>query len=234
MDTITPPIKKKIQDVVSVFETSSVKPRYDILVVMADGPGRCLQITYGKHQTTEYGNLRALIKMYCDSYGRYANDLRSYIGFIGRPDKPLAKNESFKHLLKLAGTDYIMAEVQDRFFDQYYWDPAFNFFQKQNFTLPLSMLVIYDSFIQSGGILDFLRNRFGERTPINNGNEKRWITAYTNVRDKWLENHSNPLLPHTDYRTDCLLDAISKDNWDLAKPLVCKFNSFKPSDWITI
>ncbi|HEU4574625.1 MAG TPA: chitosanase [Chitinophagaceae bacterium] len=231
---ITPPIKKKIQDVISVFETSSVKPRYDILVTLHDGPGKCLQITYGKHQTTEYGNLKALIKMYCDSYGRYASDLRSYLAYIGRPDTPLAKNESFKHLLKLAGTDYTMHEVQDKFFDQYYWDPAFKFFQQNNFSLPLSMLVIYDSYVHSGGILDFLRRRFGERTPINSGNERRWIKAYTSVRDKWLENHTNEILPPTDYRTDCLLEAIDTNNWELQHPVICKFNSFKQKDWVTI
>lgn len=231
---ITPPNKKKIQDVVSVFETSSTKPLYDILVCMHDGPGKCLQITYGKHQTTEFGNLKALIRMYCDSYGRYARDLRSYLAYIGDPLHPLAKNEPFKYLLKLAGTDIVMHEVQDKFFDQYYWDPAMKFFQQQNFTLPLSMLVIYDSYIQSGGILDFLRKRFGEKTPINNGNEQRWISAYVNVRDKWLEDHTNPILPYTDYRTDCLQDAIQKNNWDLSQPIICKFNSNDPKKWVTV
>lgn len=230
---ITPSTKKKIQEIVSVFETSSKKPRYDILVVMADGPGRCRQITYGKHQTTEYGNLKALVKMYCDAGGKYGADLRNYLHLIG--EKPLCDHFHFKGLLqKAAREDSVMHQVQDNFFDQYYWDPAVKFFLRNNFSLPLSMLVIYDSYIQSGGILDFLRARFGEKTPINAGNEKRWIKAYTAVRDKWLEGHSNPLLPRSDYRTDCLLEQIAAENWDLSKPVVCKFNSKHQKNWITV
>lgn len=229
---ITPPIKKKIQEIVSVFETSSKKPRYDILVVMADGPGRCLQITYGKHQTTEYGNLKTLVSMYCGAGGKYANELKHYIGIIGV--KPLCDHHHFKSLLKKAGEDEVMQKTQDSFFDEYYWNPALKFFLRNNFSLSLSMAVIYDSYIQSGSILDFLRARFGEKTPINSGNEKRWITAYTSVRDKWLEGHSNKLLVASDYRTDCLLEQIKNNNWDLSQPVVCKFNSGNPKNWITV
>jgi chitosanase len=231
---ITPTQKKKIQTVLSVFETSSLKPRYDILVCLNDGPNDIKQITYGKHQTTEYGNLKSLIKMYCDRRGRYANDLRSYLDFIGNPRHPLSGNDPFKTLLKLAGTDQVMMDVQEEFFEQFYWMPAVKWAEAMGFTLPLSMLVIYDSYIQSGSILMKLRDRFSEAVPISKGNEKRWITAYTNVRDKFLENNQNPDVRSSDYRTDCLCDTIKEENWDLVKPLVCKFNSADKRDWITI
>lgn len=232
---IPDPIKNKVQTVVNVFETSSLKPRYDVICIANDGPGKCMQISYGKQQCAEFGNLHALIRMYCDNpSSRYGRDLKNYLQFIGNPLHPLCKNLDFKQLLKLAGTDFVMHETQDKFFDQFYWDPAVKFFEQQNFSLPLSMLVIYDSYIQSGSILDFLRKRFGERTPINGGNEKRWITAYTNVRDKWLENHSSKILEETDYRTDCLLDAIDHNNWDLSQLVVCKFNSNNSNNWVTI
>lgn len=232
---MTDPIKKKIQTVVNVFETSSLKPRYDVICIADDGPGKCTQISYGKQQCAEFGNLHALIRMYCDTPdARYGKDLKNYLQFIGDPKHPLCKNKEFKQLLKLAGTDYVMHETQDRFFDQFYWSPALKFFEQNNFSLPLSMLVIYDSYIQSGGILDFLRQRFGEKTPINNGNEKRWIEAYTTVRDKWLENHSNRILQFTDYRTDTLLEQITTENWLLEKRVVVKFNSSNEQSWVAI
>jgi chitosanase len=231
---INPATKLKIQTIVSVFETSSLKPRYDILVCLNDGPRKIKQITYGKHQTTEYGNLQALIRMYCDRHGRYENDLRSYLAYIGNPKHPLAGNDPFKMLLKLAGTDDIMHQVQDEFFDRYYWDPAVNFFTSNLFNLPLAMAVIYDSYIHSGGIPSWLRDDFKEVPPVKGGNEKDWVKAYVTTRDYWLEHHENKILRGTDYRTDAWLDCIALGNWELQQPVVCKFNSTDKRDWITI
>lgn len=232
---IDPTIKKKIQDIVSVFETSSTKPLYDILVCLPDGPGGIRQITYGKHQTTEYGNLNALIKKYCETAGaRYAKDLQNYLQFIGKHDHPLADNLPFKQLLKLAGTDYVMHQVQDEFFDRYYWDPAVNFFETNRFSLALSMAVIYDSYIHSGGVPSWLRKRFTEKTPVNGGNEKEWISEYVYTRDNWLEHHEDKVLRNTDYRTDCWIEQIHTNNWDLKQPVTCKFNLSDKKHWITI
>jgi chitosanase len=52
---IQPEIKRKIEKVVNVFETGTPEGRYDLLVVMNDGPGGRPQITYGRSQTTEFG-----------------------------------------------------------------------------------------------------------------------------------------------------------------------------------
>lgn len=235
--------KEKILSVTSVFETSRLMPHYDVITILRDGPKdqngkKRLQITYGKHQTTEFGNLKALIRMYIDSYGRYAREFRPYLSQIGVT--PLCTNKPFLYLLKMAGTDYIMHEVQDRFFDQYYWNPAYQFFLRNGFQLPLSMLVIYDSYIHSGGIPAWLRDDFSEVPPVKGGEEKAWTAAYVEARDLWLENHSDKVLRNTDYRTDCFIEAIEQGNWDLSKPLICKFNledkdgDGYESGWITI
>jgi chitosanase len=231
---ITPDIKKKIQTIVSVFETSSLDPKYDILVCLNDGPGRIKQITYGKHQTTEYGNLRLLIEMYCARNGRYTNDLKSYLSFIGKHDHPLADNLQFKQLLKYAGTDLIMHQAQDEFFDKNYWQPAVNFFEANRFSFNLSMAVIYDSYIHSGGIPMWLRTKFNEKTPQHGGNEKEWIAEYVYTRDNWLEHNENKILRNTDYRTDAWIEQIHTNNWDLTQSVICKFNKADKSEWITI
>jgi chitosanase len=224
--------KEKILSITSVFETSQLLPKYDVLVVLKDGPGGQPQITYGKHQTTEFGNLKALIKMYIDSCGKYSKELLPYLSSIGVT--PLHANNAFKYLLKMAGTDYIMHKIQDRFFNQYYWNPAYDFFSKHGFTQPLSMLVIYDSYIHSGGVPVWLRNGFSEKTPSNGGDETKWVVAYVKARDYWLENHKRKILRNTDYRTDCFLDCIKKCNWDLRQPVVCQFNMNDKKKWITI
>jgi hypothetical protein len=78
------------------------------------------------------------------------------------------------------------------------------------------MLVIYDSFIHSGSILDFLRARFPERPPASGGDEATWITQYVRVRHEWLTHHSNPDVRPSSYRTRDLAREIAAGNWDLA------------------
>lgn len=229
---ITTKIKNKILTITSVFETSSLFPRYDVLVVLHDGPGGTPQITYGRHQVTEHSNLKELLEMYCNSGGRYAKEFKPFVSLISV--KPLSDNDAFKYLLKMAGTDIVMHQVQDAFFDRYYWDPAFRFFELYGFTLPLSMAVIYDSYIHSGGLPSWLRATYKEVPPAAGGDEKSFITAYVKARDYWLENHQNKILRNTDYRTDCWLECIEKKNWDLALPVVCRFNKKDSKEWITI
>jgi chitosanase len=175
-----------------------------------------------------------LIKLYCDKNGRYANDLANYLQFIGNPKHPLADNIQFKQLLKYAGTDYVMHQVQDEFFDKYYWEPAMNFFAANRFNLPLSMAVIYDSYIHSGGIPMWLRKQFNEKTPLAGGSEKEWISQYVYSRDNWLEHHENKILRNTDYRTDCWIEQIHTNNWDLSLPVTCHFNSNNQKMWVRI
>ena len=124
-------------------------------------------------------------------------------------------------LLKGSGLDPVMQESQDEFFDEHYWKPAVKWFELNKFTLPLSMLVIYDSFIHSGSILTFLRNKFSASIPSKGGDEKEWITSYLNVRHEWLKNHSNPILRKTIYRTRDMLAAVEKGNWDLKQVYHC-------------
>jgi hypothetical protein len=109
-----------------------------------------------------------------------------------------------------------MRATQDKFFDQVYFQPAQKWADSNGFTLPMSMLVIYDSFIHSGGILSFLRARFSELPPTRGGDEKTWILQYVDVRHKWLSTHSKAVLRASSYRTRDLLREIRRGNWDLS------------------
>jgi len=100
-----------------------------------------------------------------------------------------------------------------------YYQPAFNWFASFKFTQALSLLVIYDSHIHSGGVPGFLRERFAEPVPKNGGNEQAWIKAYVNARHDWLATNSRKVLRNTIYRTQTFKTAIAKNNWDLALPV---------------
>ena len=213
---ITEPIKRLIERVVNVFETGTPDGKYSQITILADGKNGSRQITYGRSQTTEQGNLAKLIEMYIRNNGTFAEQFSKYIDKIGK--QPLVDNKTFKDLLRSAGKeDEIMRSTQDEFFDLAYYKPAYEFFATNGFELPLSLLVIYDSYIHSGSIPQFLRKRFGEYPPAKGGDEKKWITSYVDVRHQWQKYHTNPILQRTIYRTQCFKDQITAENWQLDK-----------------
>jgi chitosanase len=218
---ITAENKIRIISVLSIFETGDRDGNYDDVTVLKDGTNdageRFLQVTYGRHQTTEQSHLQELLNRYINNKGQFAGDLRPFIPKIG--DGALAQNDVFLNLLRKAGKDPIMHDTQDEFFDEVYYTPAFEFFEMNGFKLPLSMLVIYDSYIHSGSIKDYLRKRFNEVPPRKGGLEKAWIKAYVRVRHEWLSTHSNEILQRTNYRTKAFLREIERNNWDLALPI---------------
>ncbi|MBM3071228.1 DUF2272 domain-containing protein [Lelliottia sp. RWM.1] len=213
---LTPVQKSLCERVLNAFETGSAGGDYAAIAIFHDGPHRIRQITYGRSQTTEYGNLQELISQYVNANGLFSAALAPFVSLIGQT--PLVDHAQFISLLVQAGSkDPVMKSVQDTFFDARYFTPAFNWAQKYGFQEALSMLVIYDSFIHSNGILPFLRSRFPEVPPANGGNERKWITQYVDVRDAWLATHSNPELHPTVYRTKCLRFEIARGNWDLSQ-----------------
>ncbi len=203
------------EQVINAFESGSAAGKYGAISVMDDGPHRVRQISYGRSQTTEYGNLEELLDMYVNSNGSYSEAIGPYLPKIGVT--PLVDDAVFKKLLRDAGKDPVMQQVQDQFFDIRYMQPALEWLDENGFIQPLSALVIYDSFIQSGSILPFLRKRFPERPPKKGGDEQTWITQYVDARHAWLANHSNPLLQNTVYRTKCLKNEITRNNWEMDK-----------------
>ena len=149
------------------------------------------QITYGRSQTTEYGNLRELVQKYVGAKGKFSKDLKSFAEKVG--SVPLTDDQKFKDLLKNSGKqDVVMKNTQDTFFDERYFKPAMKWAKDNGFILPLSALVIYDSFIHSGGILWVIRSMFSENPPNLGGNEIEWTTAYVNARHNWAGKSSAP------------------------------------------
>jgi chitosanase len=216
-------VKTRILSVVNIFETGTAEGKYDAISVYADGKRdangkKTRQVTYGRSQTTEQGNLKDLIADYIKNGGKFAQGLSYYLTKIGV--EPLADNAMFKEVLTdAAQQDPIMRSTQDAFFDKEYLVPALTFCETNGFTLPLSTLVIYDSHIHSGRIRDDIRNMFPESTPKKGGSEKAWIIAYVEARRKWLQKLPDPV-PQTIYRMDCFRAQIAANNWMLDKPVM--------------
>ena len=207
--------KRIIERVVNVFETGSPDGDYSRIAIFNDGPKNIAQITYGRSQTTEYSNLGQLVKDYVNANGSLSAALKPYAAVVG--SKPLTDDDTFKNLLRRAGTeDPVMKRVQDSFFEARYFSPAMKWADQQGFTLPLSMLVIYDSYIHSGSIPWAIRRAFTESPPAQGGDEKLWIEDYVDARHQYLANHQRPVVRRTVYRTECFMNQIEKDNWNLS------------------
>ena len=132
--------------VINVFETGTLEGKYGAISIFHDGPGRIRQITYGRSQTTEYGNLRELVQMYADANGPFSARLRPFIDRIGRT--ALVDDDTFKDLFAAPATKTRSCRTtQDLFFERRYFQPALSWARDNGFTRALSMLVIYDSFI---------------------------------------------------------------------------------------
>lgn len=212
----TPVQKSVIERVLNAFETGSADGDYANISIFHDGPHQIRQITYGRSQTTEYGHLGELVSLYAGAGGTFSAQLAAFVPQVGHV--PLVDNDTFKNLLRRAGSeDPVMRTVQDHFFDAAYYQPALKWAQDNAFTEGLSMLVIYDSYIHSGGILGFLRSRFPEVPPVSGGNERTWISQYVGVRQDWLASAANPALHTTVYRTQCFKREIARGNWDLSQ-----------------
>ena len=212
---LTPDQKLICERVINAFETGSLQGNYSDITIFDDGPEGIRQITYGRSQTTEYGNLRQLVSMYVQANGQLSRQLQPYVERIGRV--ALVDDATFKDLLRRAGAqDQIMRNTQDSFFDSVYFQPALQWAAANGFARALSALVIYNSYIQSGGIRDVLRSRFAEPVPANGGNEQTWIQQYVSVRNDWLLSSPKQVVRSSAYRTRDLLREIGRNNWDLA------------------
>jgi chitosanase len=193
------------------MEQSATRIKYDSFYYFNDGPNDIKQITVS-FGITEFGNLKKLVEKYL-KMGGPVKGLESYLPKIGK--EQLVTDYKFIELLKTACKDNVMIMCQEEAFNDYYINPAFEWCEKNKLVLPLSKFVICDSYLQSGSILPFLRNKFPETVPVNGGNEKIWVESYIDVRHEWLKTHSRKILNKTIYRTAFSKELIKKNDWKL-------------------
>lgn len=201
-------------NLLSCMETGTPYMKYDMITILPDGPKGIRQITLGVGFTEFGGNLKKVVQLYVNKKGIYADKLSPFVDKIGKI--PLVNDASFVELLKIASKkDGIMMDCQDTIFEEKYFTPAMKWAHTEGFKTNLAILCIFDSFLQSGQIFGFLRNRFSEKTPRNGGDEKKWITEYIIARQQWLKTHSNRAVRNSAYRTQSYLKIINNNNWDL-------------------
>lgn len=212
--------KKTSQAIVNIFETGRLLGDYGSVTLLAGDSGH---LTYGRSQTTlATGNLYLLVKDYCEAPGAHlAEALHPYLERLKCRDFALDGDMGFRALLREAGDDPIMKDVQDEFFDRIYWAPSIQDAIASGIKLALGVSVIYDSRIHGSWrrLRDETTDRYGSLADIG---ESAWIIDYVRTRRAWMANHANPLLRRTVYRMDAFLTLIDQRKWELELPLTVR------------
>lgn len=217
LDASIDPKRDFILRILQTAENGSPSWGFSQISIMHDGPNRRLQLTYGI-QFDEAGDLGKLLSMYCSEGGQYGTQIAPYLQAVnkGTPSATiLSQAKGFQSLLRQAGTDKIMQDLEIKLFMETSWNPAVKWSKQNGFVLPLSFLIIADSFLQSNQMLGFLLRRVQSKTPVADRQaEQEWITSYATARNKWLE-ASGGALTVSSYRTKCYLSMIQRSDWQL-------------------
>lgn len=204
-----------IRAILSLFETGSPRGDYAAVTLVKGDTGG---LSFGiKQATRASGNLGLLVQAYCDAeWALYADELRAYIPRLLDGDPTLDEEAMLTSLLRIAAVDDpVMREVQDKFFDRVFLDPAIRECERRGFEHALTACVVYDSLIH--GSFD----RIAARVPPTM-REREWCFAYVDERARWLANHSNQLLRRTVYRTAALRNLAVGGKWHLVLPLAVR------------
>jgi hypothetical protein len=208
--------------IVHIFETSKPLGDYSAVAVLTDGAG----ISYGINQFTHRsGSLYQVVTTYLGHKPTFGVDVLSRelpILRMTTPDaiRQLAKNAAFRNALSLAGTTPEMQAAQRQVANDRYVQPAIDACEGSNFTLPLSLAAVYDSFNQGG--FPIVRDRVaigrGEH-PNAEDFEQAWISDYCRERRKWLLESKKAIVRGTTYRPDFFIEQIGRGNWNLDLPV---------------
>ncbi|MGD9216576.1 MAG: peptidoglycan-binding protein [Desulfobacteraceae bacterium] len=208
--------KKAAQAIVNIFETGKPQGEYGKVTLLPDDPGH---LTYGRSQTTlASGNLFLLIKAYTENDdAQFGNALLRYLIRLANRDTTLDHDRRLRRLLREAGDDPVMQDVQDEFFDRVYWSPSRKIAEITGISTGLGSGVIYDSRIHGSWarMRDRTIHRYGTVESIG---EKQWVVNYVAVRKDWLANHSIRILNKTIYRMEAFQSLIGQEKWGLELP----------------
>lgn len=213
--------KRVARMIVHIFETSTPQGDPSAVAVLNDGAG----ISYGLNQATQRsGSLYAVVSQYVRNFpsAPQANLLSPYLPSLeGTGTSSIARcsgDTKLKELLRLAGAAPEMRLTQEDVFNKKYLQPAIDTCDGSQFTLPLSLAVIYDS--MNHGSFELIRDRViltrGSMATLDF--EKAWMSRYVLARDHWLS--SIPRLKPTEYRTNFFVTQIRAGNWNLAAPMI--------------
>lgn len=215
--TLTITQSATVKAIVNLFETGVVLGDYGQVTLIEGDTGH---LTFGRSQTTlGSGSLHLLLQEYCGNAGaRFGRRLTDALPQAAARDATLDGDRKLHNVLRASADDPVMRDVQDRFFDKTYFDPAMRTAEGVRIFTTLGKAVVYDSAVH--GSWKRVRDRV-DGTPETLG-EREWIDRYVAARRSWLATHSRSDLRKTIYRMDACKRLIDLDAWGLELPLVVR------------
>ncbi len=157
----------------------------------------------------------------------YAGALGGYLPGL-KAKKPALNTDSYLRNLLRAAADYpVMRDIQDVFFDRFYWTPAATTAANLGIRTALGVAAVYDGSVH--GSFKLIRDRTSAKVGgVAAAGEKKWVTTYVAERFNWLATHPRADLRATVYRMESFQALIKQGLWDLGLPLVIRQVTISP------
>lgn len=176
------PVRRVSSDITGAFESgadgASAINDYDSGV-----------ISYGIHQATlTSGSLETVLRKYVEAKGQYAAEIGRYMGRVRSKDGSLRGDKAFKDLLRRAGKDPVMVEVQSEAFATGYYTAAEKAANDFGLKSPLGVSMLYDTNIQ-GGMGTLLKRTvkiLGGKAGDKGVTETQFLKKFNDLRRKRL------------------------------------------------
>jgi hypothetical protein len=216
---LNPDQERRMRRLINVFETGDTSPAYDHVNVI---PASAAGLTYGATQASRgSGDLASLLRAYVAADGAtLAQPLQPFLAALERRDPALDTDQAFIGLLRRAGRDAAMQDLQDQIFSNRYLRPAVSAAQANGIRTPLGVAVVVDSVMH--GSFKRLRDQTAAKlggTPASGVDERRWIKAYLDERRSWLSTLRVDTVRPFARRADALLELVAAGNWELEPPI---------------
>lgn len=186
---------------------------------------------YGAGGSLGNGTLNDLLHRYVDSpNARFAAQIREYFPRLQAKDNTLADDKDFKNLLlRAAGEDPAMTQLQERMLQDRYFEPARKECSDIGIASALGYALIADTHYQMGrGSYETIKQATMQAldgTPITGIDEHEWLREFAKQRVTRAASlrvsgaQMNSVQDQTRRRTETYTKLMDMNKWDLAAPV---------------
>jgi chitosanase len=229
--SLTPTQRRVADELVSVFENSTTKIRYDYIANLHDGCG----LTAGRAGfCSATGDMLLTVETYAATdpgatLAGYLPVLRARAATKSASVQGLGPN--FEAAWRAAASDSAFRAAQDAIVDQLYFEPAAHLASAMHLRTPLATAIFYDTAIQHGtgkdpdGLITLIghtRAALGG-LPGKRISERRWLATFLRLRRADLKHPHNrdrrADWPESVGRVDALAQLLREGRTGLKPPL---------------
>jgi chitosanase len=235
---LSPQQKLRAEQLISLFENSTIEFQYAYAKVLGDGRG----VTAGRAGfTTGTGDAYVVVQQYTNKVAKnplekYLPELKRLLTADNRGD--ISRLRGFIKAWESAAEDPLFRSTQDRIMEQMYYMPSIANANRQGLRLALSHAVLYDTIVQHGNgndpdslsaLLKETQQRVGG-TPQMGVNERDWLKTFLAVRRAHLSNAHDPntrkVWAESVTRVDVWSAIADSENYNLIGPITLRVSYY--------